>query len=119
MEKLTAQKLEAIFAQNSQKRENWIKVGMSTCGIAAGADEVYKTFVNEIAKRNVPMAVKKCGCLGMCHVEPLVEVNVSGMPTVIYAKVTPEVAVKIIEKHILTKTLLNDHIFALDLGARS
>ncbi len=118
MEKITAQKLDATYQQGQKPAENWIKVGMSTCGIAAGADEVYKTLAAEVAKRNIAVQVKKCGCLGMCHVEPLVEVNVSGMPTVIYAKVTPDVAVKIVEKRFLTKTLLNDHIFALDLGAR-
>jgi NADP-reducing hydrogenase subunit HndB len=33
-----------------------------------------------------------------------------GMPDIIYGKVDPETAVKIVRKHILGKVLINDHI---------
>ncbi|MDD5131886.1 MAG: (2Fe-2S) ferredoxin domain-containing protein [bacterium] len=95
--------------------KNWIKVGMSTCGIAAGADEVYKTFVEEAKKKNLTVDIKKCGCLGMCYAEPLVEVHVEGVPQVIYGKVNKDIAIKILEKHVGTKMLVNDYIFDLSL----
>ena len=114
MDKLTPEAIDKIFKQGQQQPVNWIKVGMSTCGIAAGADEVYATFVDEIKKRNIQIAVKKCGCLGMCHAEPLVEVCVEGMPTVIYGRVNKEIAVKILDKHVNSKALLNDYIFDLE-----
>ncbi len=114
MKKLTKEDLDIVQKSASDKK-NWIKVGMSTCGIAAGADEVFKTFVEEAKKRNIDIDVKKCGCLGMCHVEPLVEVNIEGLPDVIYGRVTKEVAINILDEHVHNKKLVNDHIYDLKL----
>ena len=86
---------------------------MSTCGIAAGADEVFATLVEEAKKRNLRIEIKKCGCVGMCFAEPLVEVAVDGLPPVIYGKVNKEIAVKILEKHVAGKILVNEYIFDL------
>ena len=57
------------------------------------------------------MSLRQTGSLGLDHAEPTVEIRMPDMPTVIYGKVTPEVAAKIVRKHILGKTLINDHIF--------
>ena len=115
MEKLTPEKLEKLHQQGKSKSRDWIKVGMSSCGIAAGALDVYATFVEEAQKRNITLDVKKCGCLGMCYAEPLVEVSVEGAPTVVYGRVNKEVAIKILEKHVVGKMLVNDYIFDLDI----
>jgi len=95
------------------EKGDWIKVGMSTCGIAAKADEVYATLLEEVKKRNLQIEIKKCGCLGMCYCEPNIEVSISGMPSVIYGKVDKEIAVKIIDKHVCGKMLVNDNIYDL------
>ena len=92
---------------------NWIKVGYSTCGVAAGADKVFKVLVDEVKERGVNVAVIKCGCAGLCSAEPLVEVNVDGAPHVFYGKVTPEVAEKIIDDHVCQKKLIDNHIYEL------
>ena len=52
----------------------------------------------------------------MCFAEPLVEVSVEGAPTVVYGRVNKEIAVKIMEKHVVGKMLVNDYIF--DLGIK-
>ena len=62
-------------AQDSDK--NWIKVGMSTCGIAAGASKTYRALEDELGKHGQSVSLRTCGCLGMCHAEPLVEVCVA------------------------------------------
>jgi len=90
---------------------SWIKVGLSTCGIAAGADVVFNTFVEEAKKRNLKIAVKRCGCQGMCYAEPLVEVKTEGMPAVIYGRVNKDVAIKILEEHVCSNLLVKDHIY--------
>jgi NADP-reducing hydrogenase subunit HndB len=114
MDKFTPQDLDAIHAQEKSGSKDWIKVGMSTCGIAAGADEVLQTLKDEAKKRNVSIDIKKCGCVGMCYAEPLVEVKIDGLPPVTYGKVTKEIAMKIIEKHVCGKMLVNDYIFSLE-----
>ncbi len=50
---------------------NRIKVGMASCGIAAGADEVYEYLENNIDD----IEITKVGCIGHCYAEPLVEVE--------------------------------------------
>jgi NADP-reducing hydrogenase subunit HndB len=49
--------------------------------------------------------------MGLCSVEPTVEVVVPGMPTVIYGKMTQDVAKELVAKHLVEKKLLDDHIF--------
>ena len=112
MTKLTKD-LNHIKREVLKDKGDWIKVGMSTCGIAAGADEVYQTLVEERNKRNLDIKIQKCGCAGMCFAEPLVEVNVKGVPCVIYGNVDVPTAMKIIDKHVVGKFLLNDHVFEI------
>ena len=110
MEKLSPDKLERISKEKKQE-DNYIRVGLASCGIAAGAEEVFNFFAEEIKKRNLPIRLSKCGCIGSCFAEPLVEVKVEGLPKIIYGKVNKEVASKIIEKHILAKIPVNDSVF--------
>jgi (2Fe-2S) ferredoxin len=93
-----------------KKSSNWVKIGMSTCGLAAGAQEVYDCIKEEIEKRKLDVVVKKVGCLGMCSLEPLVEVNVLGTQRVIYGNVTVPIAKKIVNNHLRDKRLVQDHI---------
>jgi len=51
-----------------------IRVGLSTCGLAAGAEAVYLALNEQIRRRNLPVSLQRTGCLGACHREPLVEV---------------------------------------------
>jgi NADP-reducing hydrogenase subunit HndB len=111
MSNLSKEILENINQQSSPVTSDYIKVGMSTCGLAAGAQETYQTLVEETRKRNLTIRIQKCGCVGKCYAEPLVEVRVEGLPVVIYGKVSKEVAVEIVEKHLIEKSLINDHIF--------
>jgi NADP-reducing hydrogenase subunit HndB len=113
MKKITRQDLDKVSSATPVPAKNYIRVGMSTCGIAAGADEVFATLKEEAKKRNLAIDIKKCGCVGMCFAEPLVEVAVEGLPPVIYGKVNKEIAVKILEKHVAGKILVNEYIFDL------
>ncbi len=94
---------------------NYVKVGMSTCGLAAGAQDTYNAFKEEIEKRGLDVKLKKCGCLGMCFAEPLVEVAVEGLPTVIYGKVNVSVAHRIIDEHLCGKRIVNDHVYEVHI----
>lgn len=89
-----------------------IKIAKGTCGNAAGALETEKAFRMEIDSQNITQVdIKSTGCMGLCSVEPTVEVRVPGMPPVIYGRVDGEAAVKIVKKHILGRLLINDYIF--------
>ncbi len=111
MPKLTPEKLDSLMNDLKKEKKQWIKVGMSTCGIAAGADKAMEMLKKEVKKQGLKIAVEQCGCAGKCFAEPLVEVAVEGMPTVTYGNVGEETASDIINEHVLGKRLLNDHIF--------
>ncbi|MCK9603648.1 MAG: (2Fe-2S) ferredoxin domain-containing protein [Candidatus Omnitrophica bacterium] len=111
MNKLSPADLEKMQKAPNGAPKDWIKVGMGSCGIAAGAEEVYNFFAEEVKKRNLQIDIKKCGCAGSCYAEPLVEVSVSGLPSVVYGTVNKEIATKILEKHVISKMLVNDCIF--------
>lgn len=61
-----------------------IRVGYASCGIAAGAKEVYEKLEGEVRSRDLPVKLKKVGCVGMCHNEPLLEVEHPDGETVTY-----------------------------------
>ncbi len=89
-----------------------ITIGMGSCGIAAGAEEALETFREEVANNDIKdVVIKQTGCIGLCYAEPTVEVQVPGMPTVVYGKVTADAARRIIDKHVIRKRLVNDLIF--------
>ena len=111
---ITVQGLNELKEEAGRKTsKNWIRIGYSTCGVAAGADEVYQVLVEEVRARNLAVDVKKCGCVGRCSAEPLVEVNVEGAPHVFYGKVTRDVAHKIMDEHVCQKKLVEHHIYEI------
>ncbi|MBD9255145.1 MAG: (2Fe-2S) ferredoxin domain-containing protein, partial [Ruthenibacterium lactatiformans] len=60
-----------------------VVVGMATCGIAAGARPVLNAFLEEVAKRELKnVTVSQTGCIGVCRLEPIVEVYVPGQEKV-------------------------------------
>ena len=74
-----------------------IKVGLSTCGMAAGADQVFAALEADLKSRSIDWRVARTGCAGMCSMEPLVEVTLPGQPAVMFGDVTPEFASQIVE----------------------
>lgn len=111
---MTTDQLNVIKEDALKKRaKNWIRVGYSTCGVAAGAKEVLEALLEEAKARNLTIEIKKCGCLGLCSAEPLVEVNVEGAPRVFYGKVNKDVAHKIIDEHVCQKKLVEGHIYEI------
>ena len=93
-----------------------IVVGMATCGIAAGARDVLNAISEELAKRNVAHAtVSQTGCIGMCRLEPIVEVLEPGKDKVTYVKIDREKAIKIVNEHIINnKPVVEYTIGAVD-----
>ena len=70
-----------------------IRIGLGSCGIAAGAEPVRDALVRAGA------TVKTVGCNGMCHREPLVEVVGPDGRVATYSNVTPEMARRIVRRH--------------------
>lgn len=86
-----------------------IIVGKGSCGIAAGANRVYETIVNEINKSRQQVEISSTGCIGMCYLEPIVEVIDDDNAKTIYTQVTSEKAKEIISLHILNNKKIDKY----------
>jgi len=62
-------------------------VGMASCGLAAGAEAVYRKAVEIAGRRPGDCRILKTGCLGFCQREPLVEVRTSAGERMVYGPV--------------------------------
>lgn len=79
-----------------------IVVGMATCGIAAGARPVMLAFMEQINKRGLLNAtVAQTGCIGMCQLEPIVEITSVDQPKVTYVNMSPEKVARVVEEHVV------------------
>ena len=81
---------------------NWIvKIGLASCGIAAGGQKVFDAFEELIEEKNLDVELRRTGCVGMCYNEVLVEVFSPAGEYTCYGRVTPEDAGEIVESHIM------------------
>lgn len=93
--------------QNATLREDGDKavkvvVGMATCGIAAGARTVLNAFTAELAKKELEhVTVAQTGCIGMCKLEPIVDVLIPDQEKVTYVLVTPDKVTRIVSSHLI------------------
>jgi len=87
-----------------------IVVGMATCGIAAGARPVLTAFMDEVAKRSLQnVIVAQTGCIGVCRLEPIVEVYKPGEEKVTYVKVTADMVGRIVTDHIVNGKVVGEY----------
>ncbi|MBP8990341.1 MAG: (2Fe-2S) ferredoxin domain-containing protein [Clostridia bacterium] len=101
---------EKILNPNGRK----IVVGMATCGIAAGARPVMEAIEDELNIRGVHDAVVTItGCIGVCRLEPIVEVIEENGDKVTYVKMDPIKARRVVAEHIVNGRICAD----LTIGA--
>jgi NADP-reducing hydrogenase subunit HndB len=112
LRKLRDTKKSEIQKRDIAGKDSQIIVGMGTCGIAAGAKTVLDAFLQELDSHKIEnVSVTQSGCMGLCYVEPTVEVITPGMPPVIYGKVDAAVAKAIVEDHIMRSKMVSEHVF--------
>ena len=95
-----------------KEREDGIRivVGMATCGIAAGARPVLNAFVREVDARKLSnVMVTQTGCIGMCRLEPIVEVYVPGQEKVTYVHMTEDKVARIVAEHIINNRPVTEY----------
>ena len=99
---IRARMLEQVNLRKDDNIDTRVVVGMATCGIAAGARPVMLAFVEELKKRGIEnVTVAQTGCVGMCRLEPMVEVYVKDQEKVTYVHMSPEKVARIVNDHIV------------------
>lgn len=109
LEEIRNKTLEEVNLRRNRPDGTRIVVGMATCGIAAGARPVLLSFMEEVKKRNIQdVIVTQTGCIGVCRLEPLVEVYEPGKEKVTYINMTPERAKRVVAEHIVNGNVVTD-----------
>ena len=113
LRKLREEKKQDLSRREVEGKEIQVIVGMGTCGIAAGAKQTFDAIVAEVSAAGLgdQVVIRQTGCMGLCYVEPTVEVAMPGMPAVIYGKMTQDVAKDLVKMHLVEKKLLDNHIY--------
>lgn len=75
-----------------------VKVGLASCGVAAGAMDVYQKL-EEYAQAGAEIKLLKTACIGMCFEEPIVELSGSELGYVSLGKVEPENIIALVESY--------------------
>ncbi|MEW6549060.1 MAG: FAD-dependent oxidoreductase [Spirochaetota bacterium] len=84
----------------------WVSVGMGTCGIGNGADEVFAALSEAAKTGQGKVLARRVGCFGFCAAEPLVMAYRPGKPLLLFTDVKAAKAAGIV------KGLADDEAFA-------
>ncbi|WP_455684314.1 (2Fe-2S) ferredoxin domain-containing protein [Thomasclavelia sp.] len=95
--------------RSDTKQKYRVIVGMATCGIAAGARPVLNALVEEIADKNLPATVLQTGCIGMCTLEPIVEVFDRDDNKTTYVLVDAKKAKEIADRHLKNDEIIDEY----------
>jgi len=76
-----------------------IRVGLGSCCMAKGSGRLFHALEDAVERLEADVAVKRVGCVGMCHRTPMVEISVPGRESVFYTGVSPDDAAAIVERH--------------------
>ncbi len=101
--------LKIKLRENSENPERLVqvKVGMATCGIASGAKDIMKYFIEELEQQAVDAVVTQTGCMGYCYAEPTVEVILPQKEPVVFGFVNKSKAEEIIDVYIKKGKLID------------
>lgn len=90
-----------------------ITVHMGTCGIAAGAREVMKALMTEMAEADrQDIRVVTSGCMGMCSSEPNITVEVLDSEPIVYQHMDANRTRQVFRRHVLQGEVQTDFALA-------
>lgn len=100
-----------IKEMRDQTGKTQIVVGMGTIGIAAGARETLKAILTVIEEKNLPdVVLRQTGNLGLSGQDPVVKVTLPNQDEVVYVKVSPDIARKIMQEHVIGGKVVTDYV---------
>ncbi len=84
-----------------------VRVGLGSCCVAKGSHDLMAALEQAVWRSGAKAAVRRVGCVGVCHRTPWVEINIPGREPVFYAGVTSEQAQPIIHRHFRTRNVMH------------
>ena len=83
-------------------------IGQGSCGIASGAKKTEAEFKKQIKDKKVKAEVGITGCVGMCYLEPIVDVYEDNGEYTRYVRVQPENVEAIVDGHLKGGKVVED-----------
>ncbi len=109
-----AQRMKSVVNLREGAGKVRIIVHMGTCGIAAGARGVMSALMEEIEKRKLEdVLLTISSCAGLCSREPMITIETQDQPPVKYVDLTPEKAIEILDKHVLSGEIVKEYALAI------
>ncbi len=90
-----------------------IKVGLSSCGVSAGAGVLYEKLSMHPLIKEGKIDLMHTGCIGMCYNEPLVEI-IDDQGDYIYGNLDEKKLDKIIQSHLVDNVPVTEFIVHSD-----
>jgi len=94
-------KESALLREEDLYRRPVVRVGMATCGIAAGAAPVKEAFTRFIEEKGIDARVVEVGCMGHCYAEPLAIISKPGFPALCYGYLDEDLVERLVEDFLL------------------
>jgi len=91
-----------------------IKVGLASCGLAAGAGAIYEGIKNYISDKDLDIKLRKTACIGMCFAEPIIEITTDDGKNITYGRLNEADIAPIIESCLQNTPLLEKAILSPD-----
>lgn len=86
-----------------------ILIGMGTCGKAAGAKLIFDYLTEMKREYHYPIQICPTGCVGMCILEPMVEVIDRNGQHTVYINVDEQIMKEILHQHIKQNIVLEQY----------
>ena len=110
LEQIKQNTLDAVNLRKDRTGGTRVVVGMATCGIAAGARPVLLAFLEGVKKRNLgDVNVTQTGCIGVCRLEPMVEITRPGEEKVTYVNMTADKVGRVIAEHVVNGQVVSEY----------
>jgi len=91
-----------------------VVVGLGSCGIAAGARKVYEELENQVNNLGMDIDLEITGCVGMCHLEPIVDIYDDEGRMERFVKVSGDKIVELVEKKLANEDDSTYRISSID-----
>lgn len=111
MNQLTPNAIRA-FAREGGDTPPYIRVGMDTGGIAAGAKDVYEALVAAKDEFGAAIRIEKTGSLGLAYADPVVVFQRKSGRPIVFGNMDPEAARELMANQARRGVLLEDRVVA-------
>ena len=87
--------------------EGEIRIGLGSCCVASGSEEVKKALEETIVLDELNINVKHVGCVGVCNQVPMIEIHKPNEEPEYYTKINASEVQKIVHNHFRPKGISN------------